>query len=40
MEKFKKENPEKIYRISELERENIGKTVDSSTRVGYYITIG
>lgn len=38
MENFKKENPKKIYRISELDRENIGKTVDSSTRVGYYIT--
>lgn len=37
MEKFKKENPEKVYRISEMELENLGKTTDSSSRIGYYI---
>lgn len=37
MNKFKEENPDKIYRISEMEMENLGKTVDSSSRIGYYI---
>lgn len=37
MRKFEKENPEKIHRISEMEIENLGKTVDSSSRIGYYI---
>lgn len=37
LEKIKKEAPETIYRISDLETENMGKTVDSSSRVGYYI---
>lgn len=37
LERIKKMSPEKIYRISRLELENIGNTVDSSSRVGYYI---
>ena len=37
MNKFKEEHPERIYRISEMELENLGKTVDSSSRIGYYI---
>lgn len=37
LEGVKKKNPARIYRISDLELENIGKTVDSSSRVGYYI---
>lgn len=37
MEKFQKENPKQIYRISEMELENLGKTTDSSSRIGYYI---
>ena len=28
---------DKIYRVSDLELENIGNITDSSTRVGYYI---
>lgn len=36
---LRKTKPETIYRVSELDIENLGKTVDSSTRVGYYITI-
>ena len=37
LEDIKKNTPEIIYRISEMELENMGKTEDSSTRVGYYI---
>ena len=37
MNKFVKENKEKIYRISEMNMENLGKTTDSSSRIGYYI---
>ena len=37
MNQFKKEHLEQIYRISEMELENIGNTHDSSSRVGYYI---
>jgi len=37
MQEFKEKNPEKIYRISDMELENLGKTVDSSSRIGYYI---
>lgn len=37
LEEFKKNHSDKIYRISEIEYSNIGKTVDSSTRLGYYI---
>lgn len=37
MKKFKKNNEKKIYRISDMEIENLGKTTDSSSRIGYYI---
>ncbi len=37
LEEFRLRNSDKIYRISKIEYENIGKTVDSSTRLGYYI---
>lgn len=37
MNKFKEEHKNQIYRISEMNIENLGNTVDSSTRVGYYI---
>lgn len=37
LERIKVESPDKIYRISELEMDNLGNTVDSSSRVGYYI---
>ena len=37
MEQYQKTMPEKIVRISDIEYENLGKTVDSSTRLGYYI---
>lgn len=37
LNKLKKDHPEQIYRISEMELENLGKTVDSSSRIGYYI---
>lgn len=32
-------HPEEIYRISELELENAGHVSDSSSRIGYYITV-
>lgn len=37
MNEFIKNNPEKIYRVSEMELENMGNTHDSGSRVGYYI---
>lgn len=37
LEKIKVKSPEIIYRISEMDLENMGKTEDSSSRVGYYI---
>ena len=37
MNKFKEEHKKQIYRISEMKLENLGNTVDSSTRIGYYI---
>lgn len=37
MHQFIKQNPDKIYRISEIEYENLGKTTDSGSRLGYYI---
>lgn len=37
MNKFKEQYPEQIYRISEMDLDNLGKTVDSSSRIGYYI---
>ena len=39
LEKFKSKYPEKIYRISDIDMQNLGKTVDSSTRIGYYIIL-
>lgn len=39
LEKLKKTAPETICRVSGLELENLGNTTDSSTRVGYYITL-
>ena len=39
LERIKNTTPEKIYRVSGLELENLGNTIDSSTRVGYYIMI-
>lgn len=37
MNEFVKNHKEQIYRISDMKLENLGKTVDSSTRIGYYI---
>lgn len=37
LEKIKASAPERIYRISDIELENLGNTTDSSTRLGYYI---
>lgn len=37
MNEFAEKNPNQIYRISDMELENLGKTVDSSSRIGYYI---
>lgn len=37
MNNFRLNNPDKIYRISDMEIENLGKTIDSSSRIGYYI---
>ena len=37
MNEFVKNHKEQIYRVSKMELENLGKTVDSSTRIGYYI---
>lgn len=34
---YKEKHPEQIVRISDIEYENLGKTEDSSTRLGYYI---
>ena len=36
-ELFKQKYPEKLYRVSDFELENLGNASDSSTRVGYYI---
>lgn len=36
-EKFRSENPDKIYRVSDFEMDNLGKVSDSSSRIGYYI---
>lgn len=40
MNDFKEYNPDKLYRISDLELENLGNTIDSSSRLGYYIVRG
>ncbi len=37
LESIKKTSPGSIYRISDIEMENMGKISDSSTRLGYYI---
>lgn len=39
MNDFIKKNPDSIYRVSEMNLKNLGKTKDSSTRIGYYIYI-
>lgn len=39
LEKIKKENPSLIYRVSNIDLKNIGNVNDSSTRLGYYITV-
>ena len=39
LERIKIETPEKIYRISDIDMNNIGNITDSSTRLGYYIII-
>lgn len=39
LNKVKEKNSEILYRISEIETKNLGKTVDSSTRAGYYIIV-
>ena len=36
-EKFRSENPDKIYRVSDFEMDNLGNVSDSSSRIGYYI---
>ena len=38
-EEYKRSYPETIYRISDFEMENVGNVTDSSTRIGYYITL-
>lgn len=37
LNKIKDSNSESLYRISDLEIENLGNTIDSSSRIGYYI---
>lgn len=37
LEAIKEDSTKEIYRISEMEYENLGKTIDSSSRIGYYI---
>ena len=39
MEAFVNNYKDQIIRISDMELENIGKTVDSSSRIGYYIFV-
>ncbi len=36
-ERFQKDNPESVYRVSDFDMSNAGKVTDSSTRIGYYI---
>lgn len=38
-ESWRKDNEKFIYRISDFELDNIGNVTDSSTRIGYYITL-
>ena len=37
MNQLKEKHPEQIYRISDMEMENMGNTHDSGSRGGYYI---
>lgn len=37
MNEYVKKHKKQIYRISEMDLNNLGKTTDSSTRIGYYI---
>lgn len=37
MRSFVAKHPERVVRVSDIEYENIGKTVDSGSRLGYYI---
>ncbi len=37
LEELKKTNTDKLYRISDIEYENLGNVVDSGSRLGYYI---
>lgn len=37
LEEIKRQSPDKLYRISGLELGNLGNTVDSGSRLGYYI---
>lgn len=39
MRAYEKAHPEEIYRISELDLSHLGHVSDSSTRLGYYITV-
>lgn len=37
MEKIQRDFPDSIYRISRIDRENLGRASDSASRAGYYI---
>ncbi|MGN0502893.1 MAG: acetyl-CoA carboxylase biotin carboxylase subunit family protein [Ruminococcus sp.] len=37
LNRIKENNPELLYRISDMEIKNLGRISDSSTRIGYYI---
>jgi len=39
MDEFVNQNNDRVLRISKIEYENLGKTEDSSTRLGYYIVV-
>lgn len=39
LEKLRREAPDSIYRISEIDEARFGKASDSSSRAGYYITV-
>ena len=39
MRAYEEAHPEEIYRISELDMSHAGQVSDSSTRIGYYITV-
>ena len=38
-ESWRSDNEDKIYRVSDFDLDNIGNVTDSSTRIGYYITL-